>query len=68
MTARTRTGEDLVNRALKEGRLTLGKPGGYAEGLSRMADQAMIRTKKMANVRRIAEIRHQGKPVPDYAG
>jgi coenzyme F420 hydrogenase subunit beta len=66
VTTRTKAGEDLVTRAMGEGRLTNNKEDDGFSGLAAQVDKTLTVMKKETSRKLIAELRAEGKPTPDY--
>jgi coenzyme F420 hydrogenase subunit beta len=66
VTARTPAGEELINRALKEGRLTGFEPIAFLQDMAEQIDRMNIKAKKMKNRARIEELKGKGEAVPKY--
>ena len=68
VTARTQAGHDLVNQALKDGRLTEFEPIAYLQEMAEQIDRFNIKAKKKRNRARIAELKAKGEAVPNFEG
>ena len=66
ITCRTPEGEDLINRAVSDGRLIPKEADAMLDQMAKTIDQSMAKTKKVDNVERLNKHRKEGKPVPSY--
>lgn len=66
VTTRSVVGEDLVKRAMNDGRLQTALPNDLFEKMAVQLDKSVTALKKKRNRKQIDMNRQQGKPVPEY--